>query len=66
MPPKSKAQARAMFAAAEGKSTKGIPQKVGKEFTKSVPKGLPEKAPTASKGRGDSHKGAMADDGSGD
>lgn len=31
---KSKAQNRAMHAAAEGKSKIGIPKKVGKEFTK--------------------------------
>ena len=39
MPAKSKAQARAMFAAASGKSTLKIPVKVGKEYaaaTKSV------------------------------
>ena len=34
MPPKSEAQRRAMFSAAAGKSTLGIPQKVGKEFAK--------------------------------
>lgn len=33
-PPVSQAQRRAMYAAAEGHSTLGIPQKVGKEFTK--------------------------------
>ena len=33
MPPVSEAQRRAMYAAASGKSTIGIPQKVGKEFT---------------------------------
>lgn len=32
MPPVSEAQRRAMYAAAEGKSTLGIPQSVGKEF----------------------------------
>ena len=32
MPAKSQAQARAMYAAAEGHSTLGIPAKVGKEF----------------------------------
>ena len=45
MPAKSKKQYRAMQAAAHGKSTLGIPRKVGKEFvaaTKS-PKKLPEK-----------------------
>lgn len=34
MPMKSKAQSRAMHAAAEGRSTLGIPKKVGKEFVK--------------------------------
>lgn len=47
MPVKSKAQYRAMQAAAHGKSTKGIPKKVAKEFIKETPKGgvkdLPEK-----------------------
>ena len=33
-PPVSKAQRRAMYAAAEGKSRLGIPRSVGKEFTK--------------------------------
>lgn len=32
MPMKSKAQSRAMHAAAEGHSTLGIPKRVGKEF----------------------------------
>lgn len=47
MPAKSKAQARAMFAAKEGKSTLGIPASVGAEFTKDMGKGdmkaLPER-----------------------
>ena len=34
MPLKSKSQAKAMFAAAAGKSTLGIPASVGEEFTK--------------------------------
>ena len=47
MPMKSKAQNRAMHAAAQGKSNLGIPKKVAKEFVsaqhgKSL-KGLPEK-----------------------
>ncbi|MBN3809400.1 hypothetical protein [Paraburkholderia sp. Ac-20347] len=47
MPMKSKAQNRAMHAAAEGRSKLGIPKKVGKEFVsaehgKSV-KRLPER-----------------------
>jgi hypothetical protein len=44
VPATSKAQARAMFAAAEGKSTLGIPKKVGKEFSAATQhvKGLPE------------------------
>ena len=32
MPPVSQKQRGAMYAAAEGKSTLGIPKKVGKEF----------------------------------
>ena len=45
MPPKSEAQRRAMRAAAAGKSTVGIPQKVGKEFVKSDTGGkLPKRA----------------------
>ena len=32
MPPVSQAQRKAMFAAASGKSTLGIPKKVGREF----------------------------------
>lgn len=47
MPAKSKAQNRAMHAAAEGRSKVGIPKKVGKEFAKAQHvkpvKGLPEK-----------------------
>jgi hypothetical protein len=44
MPMKSEAQRRAMYAAAHGKSSVGIPKKVAKEFVKSD-KGrkLPEK-----------------------
>ena len=43
MPPKSEAQRRAMQAAAQGKSTIGIPKKIGKEFVKSDPGGkLPQ------------------------
>jgi hypothetical protein len=37
MPIESKAQQRAMYAAAEGKSTLGIPKKVGKEFVAAGP-----------------------------
>jgi hypothetical protein len=45
MPMESKAQVRAMYAAKEGKSTLGIPQKVGAEFVAAGPakKNLPEK-----------------------
>ena len=40
MPPVSEKQARAMFAAANGKSTLGIPKSVGQEFVGEVkPKG---------------------------
>ncbi len=44
MPARSKAQFAAMAAAAHGKSTLGIPKKVGEEYTKGQsPKGLPKK-----------------------
>lgn len=44
MPPVSEKQRKAMFAAANGHSTLGIPEKVGKEFSKSDPGGkLPKK-----------------------
>jgi hypothetical protein len=58
MPIESKAQQRAMYAAAAGKSNIGIPKKVGKEFVaagKAKPK-LPERvkqsAPKRTSGRG--------------
>ncbi len=38
MPATSGAQLRAMFAAKAGKSTLGIPQKVGAEFVDATPK----------------------------
>lgn len=48
MPMRSKAQNRAMHAAAEGKSNIGIPKSVAKKFVKEQhgksEKGLPEKA----------------------
>lgn len=45
MPATSQAQFKAMQAAAHGKSTLGIPAKVGKEFVKGQsPKGLPKHA----------------------
>jgi len=45
MPPVSQAQRAAMGAAAAGKSTLGIPAKVGKEFIKADQGGkLPKKA----------------------
>lgn len=53
MPPKSRAQAKAMFAAKEGKSTLGIPQNVGADFVNSLighpgaMNGLPQQAPQA-------------------
>jgi hypothetical protein len=44
MPVKSKAQYRAMQAAAHGKSNKGIPKKVAKEFlSHSTKANLPER-----------------------
>ncbi|MES0386037.1 MAG: hypothetical protein ABUJ98_15820 [Hyphomicrobium sp.] len=45
MPPRSEAQRKAMRAAAAGKSTMGIPKRVGKEFSKADKGGkLPRKA----------------------
>ncbi len=45
MPAVSEAQRRAMYSAKEGKSTLGIPKKVGAEFVKADPGGkLPEHA----------------------
>lgn len=58
MPIESKAQQRAMYAAAAGKSNIGIPKKVGKEFIESgkAKKNLPERvksgAPKRASGRG--------------
>lgn len=45
MPPRSEAQRRAMHAAAAGKSTIGIPKKVGKEYSDADKGGkLPKRA----------------------
>lgn len=54
MPIQSKAQQGAMYAAAEGKSTLGIPKKVGKEFVKSgkAKPNLPQKVIKRAAGRG--------------
>jgi len=54
MPIKSKAQLGAMYAAAEGKSTLGIPKKVGKEFVKAgkAKPNLPQKVNKRAAGRG--------------
>ena len=54
MPYESKAQKGAMFAAAAGKSTLGIPKKVVKEFVKAGPASnkLPNKVTTRAAGRG--------------
>ena len=46
VPAVSDAQRRAMFAAAAGKSTLGIPKSVGKDFVAATPAGkLPARAP---------------------
>lgn len=56
MPAKSVAQFKAMQAAAHGKSTLGIPAKVGKEYTAGQsPKGLPKKAGKKKKVSGAAH-----------
>jgi hypothetical protein len=48
----SEAQRRAMRAAAAGKSTLGIPKKVGKEFSEADKGGkLPKQAPAKKKGK---------------
>ena len=49
MPMKSEAQRKAMYAAAKGKSTIGIPKKVAKEFVK---EDKPGKLPPRKKIRG--------------
>jgi hypothetical protein len=51
MPPVSKAQNAAMHAAAEGKSTLGIPKNVGKEFTKDQAPGSVKKLPEKKKAK---------------
>lgn len=56
MPPRSKAQARAMGAAAGGKSTKGIPQRVGREFTRGTTKAQVAKLPERKRQRGSTRK----------
>jgi hypothetical protein len=54
MPAVSEAQRRAMFAAAAGKSTLGIPKKVGADFVAATPAGkLPARAKKPSKPLGD-------------
>jgi hypothetical protein len=50
MPAKSKAQYRAMQAAAHGNSTLGIPKKVGKEFADATPS--PKKLPARARKKG--------------
>jgi hypothetical protein len=46
MPPRSQQQRKAMYAAAAGKSTLGIPKKVGQEFIAADKGGkLPARAP---------------------
>lgn len=46
MPAVSEAQRKAMYAAAAGNSTLGIPKEVGKDFVAATPPGkLPAKAP---------------------
>ena len=54
MPIKSKAQQGAMYAAAAGKSTLGIPKKVAKEFIKSgkAKPNLPKTVSKKAAGRG--------------
>jgi hypothetical protein len=54
LPIVSKQQQKAMYSAAAGKSTIGIPKKVGKEFVKAGPasNNLPKKVTKRASGRG--------------
>lgn len=53
MPPVSQAQRSAMYAAASGKSTLGIPKSVGKEFVATDQRGkLPKRKKARAKARG--------------
>ena len=54
MPVVSKQQQKAMYAAAAGKSTLGIPKKIAKEFVKAGPAAnkLPNKVTKRAAGRG--------------
>jgi len=54
MPMESKQQMKAMYAAAAGKSTLGIPKKVGKEFVKAgkAKSNLPKTVAKRAAGRG--------------
>jgi hypothetical protein len=59
MPPVSENQRKAMYAAAEGKSTIGIPKSVGREYTKADHGGkLPKSAPSNKHHRDSGHSGA--------
>lgn len=51
MPAKSRRQLRAMYAAASGKSTLGIPNKVAKKFIKATSKRMRKKLMSKRKGR---------------
>jgi hypothetical protein len=51
MPPVSEAERRAMYAAKAGKSTLGIPKKVGAEFVAADPGGKLPKRKAKGKGR---------------
>lgn len=64
MPAKSKSQLRAMFAAAQGKSTLGIPKSVGKDFASATgsSSGLPEKLGKLAKARHHKKKQKKAPD----
>jgi hypothetical protein len=55
MPVVSEAQRKAMYAAKEGRSTLGIPKKVGADFIAATPKGkkLPARAPKNDKPLGE-------------
>jgi hypothetical protein len=66
MPIQSKAQQAAMYAAAAGKSTLGIPASVGKDFVQAGPAGgsfkkLPEKKKQSDKMKDAHRRGRISD-----
>jgi hypothetical protein len=61
MPPRSQAQARAMFAAKSGNSTIGIPKSVGEEFTEDLKPGSVKALPKRKKPKRSRRNGQISD-----